>query len=449
MVELLQPGQGFAGRYRILRFLAKGGFGAVYVAQQMETELRVALKVLWPHVLFSQDAVEKFKLEAKIAGRVNSEHIVKVFDAGFDDATGMPFLVMEYLEGLELQRVVEQAGPVPAPRAVQYLRQISSALDRAHGYTDAEGVRRPIVHRDLKPENLFLSHRDDGAPVVKILDFGIAKVLNESTKVSEEVKGTPLYMAFEQASAGRITPQTDIWALGLIAFFLLTGKSYWKSANLPESSLTQLFGEVLSLPIDAPSQRLRELASAVQLPAAFDAWFLRCLQRDPAARFATAGQCVAALAQAFEVPDTARSPGTEPAADVFGATQPLELPGPAIGKTSGALAMARTGSVESKRGAGGLLALLGALALGVGGTWLALGRSGATPTAASSSATTASLSAPVAASSAPPAASSAPAADAPAASAAAMTPAASAAPSAAASAPVKKPRVKRDPWEIR
>jgi serine/threonine-protein kinase len=273
-------------------------------------------------VLSSQDAVEKFKLEAKIAGRVNSEHIVKVFDAGFDEATDMPFLVMEYLEGLELQKVVDQAGPLPAERAILYLRQVASALDKAHGYVDPDGHARPIVHRDLKPENLFLAHREDGDPLVKVLDFGIAKVLNDSTKVSQEVKGTPLYMAFEQACAGRITPQTDIWALGLIAFFCLTGHSYWKSANLPESSLTQLFGEILSLPIEPPSQRARDIGASVALPAAFDAWFLRCVNREAEQRFASAGACVAALAQAFGHPDTRRSPGAAPP-DAFGATLPL------------------------------------------------------------------------------------------------------------------------------
>ena len=99
--QALSVGQTFAERYRVEKFLAKGGFGAVYIAEQLETELKVALKVLWPHVLHSQDAVEKFRLEARVAGRVGSEHIVKVFDAGFDSGSGMPFLVMELLHGAE------------------------------------------------------------------------------------------------------------------------------------------------------------------------------------------------------------------------------------------------------------------------------------------------------------------------------------------------------------
>src|SRR5262249_20605287 len=152
---------------------------------------------------------------------------------------------------------------IPAAQVVAYVRQVASALDKAHGYVDRDGARRPIVHRDLKPENLFLTHRETGEPVVKILDFGIAKVLSDSTKVSQEVRGTPLYMAYEQATAGHISPQTDIWALGLVTFYLLTARCYWRTANSPEASLTQLFGEVLSLPIDPASQRAREIGAPV------------------------------------------------------------------------------------------------------------------------------------------------------------------------------------------
>jgi serine/threonine-protein kinase len=319
MSDLLEPGQIFAGRYRIEKFLARGGFGAVYVAEQMETELRVAIKVLWPHVLGSEEAVEKFKLEARIAGRVGSEHIVKVFDAGFDDTTKMPFLVMELLAGSELEKIVESSGPIPAAEVVAYISQVASALDKAHGYVDRDGARRPIIHRDLKPENLFLTHRETGEPVVKILDFGIAKVLSDSTKVSQEVRGTPLYMAFEQASAGRVSPQTDIWALGLVTFYLLTARCYWKTANSPEASITQLFGEVLMLPLDPASQRAREIGAPVIPGAEFDAWFARCVDRDPAQRFATAGDAARALAAAL---GTSIRSGAAPIVEPFGGSAP-------------------------------------------------------------------------------------------------------------------------------
>ena len=131
-MQVLKPGQEFAGRYRVDSLLAQGGFGAVFVAEQLTTELRVALKVLWPHVLASKEAVEKFQLEARVAARVNSEYIVKVLDAGFDDATGLPFLVMELLQGESLDRHVVTQGPLAPAEAHRYLTQVAHGLDRAH-----------------------------------------------------------------------------------------------------------------------------------------------------------------------------------------------------------------------------------------------------------------------------------------------------------------------------
>lgn len=360
MVDLLEQGQIFAGRYRIERFLAKGGFGAVYVAEQIETELRVAVKVLWPQVLQSEAAVAKFKLEARIAGRVGSEHIVQVFDAGFDDKTGMPFLVMELLQGMELEEFVLQNGALPPAQAVLYLAQVASALDKAHGYVNKDGEPQPIIHRDLKPENLFLCQRESGDPIIKVLDFGIAKVLSQSTQVSQEIKGTPLYMAFEQASGSAVSPRTDIWALGLIAFFVLTGRSYWRSGNSGDSTLVQLFSEVLTLPIDPPSVRAREVQGLAALPAGFDAWFSRCVNRDPNQRFASAGECVRSLAVVFGLPSVgglSRAVGEDalgatsfvPSSDSLGMPSSITQPSavaPGHGSTTGAL------SIASERPAG-------------------------------------------------------------------------------------------------
>jgi eukaryotic-like serine/threonine-protein kinase len=383
MSDVLKPGQAFAGRYRIEKFLAKGGFGAVYVAEQVETELRVALKVLWPHVLFSEDAVTKFKLEARIAGRVGSEHIVRVFDAGFDDESRMPFLVMELLTGEELQRKVEREGPLQPGRVVSYMRQIASALDKAHGYVDRDGSRSPIVHRDLKPDNLFLADRESGDPIVKILDFGIAKILSDSTQMSQEVKGTPLYMAFEQASAGQITPQTDIWPLGLIGFYLLTGRCYWRAGNNDGASLTQLFGEVLSLPIDPPSQRARELAASVVPTPEFDRWFARCVNRDPAERFKTAGECASTLSAALgRSSDGRQSAGAQlvsnaaagaGAALEFAATALPAAEPPRVATTADSIALGQTKAPEVPRRGPVVLGVAIAGAFVVGGVLTAVG----------------------------------------------------------------------------
>lgn len=298
-MQILEPGQVFAERYRIERRLAEGGMGAVFVAEQIATEMRVALKVLWPQVLASRTAVEKFQTEAKVAARVDSEHIVRVFDAGFDEATRLPFLAMELLSGFTLEELVRNDGPLSPESAVLYLRQVAMGLDKAHNYVDKEGVPRGIIHRDLKPENLFLTHRESGEPVVKILDFGIAKVVSQTTAVSREVRGTPLYMAVEQAMGTQVTPQTDIWAMGLIAYFLLTGKSYWRTAADPDAGLSALLTEVLTLPLVTASDRLRATGVTPPWSDAFDEWFLRCVNRDPTRRFRSAGAAAAALAKAL------------------------------------------------------------------------------------------------------------------------------------------------------
>jgi eukaryotic-like serine/threonine-protein kinase len=335
-MHLLQPGQIFAERYRVERLLAEGGMGAVFVAEQLATEMRVALKVLWPHILASTSAVEKFQIEAKVAARVNSEHIVRVFDAGFDPETKFPFLVMELLSGKPLEDVVLERGRCTLQDTVLYISQTASGLDKSHGYVDRDGVARPIVHRDLKPENLFLTHRESGDPVVKILDFGIAKVVSENTAVSREMKGTPLYMAYEQGTGDKITPRTDVWALGLITFFLLTGKSYWRSASNADAGLNALLSEILSLPIAPPTQRIQELGMQPPWPAAFDQWFLRCVDRAAGQRFSSAGEAARSLAEALLGPQglavgpTAVSPGP------WVADAGTSSPGVAVAQTSGA-----------------------------------------------------------------------------------------------------------------
>jgi serine/threonine protein kinase len=199
--NVFSPGDVFAGRYRIERFLAKGGMGAVFVAEHEGTERRVALKVLLGEVMASDGMRERFALEARLANRIKSEHVVEVLDAGYDQATCLPFLVMELLEGSDLERLVTTTGALSAEQVVGCLRQVSAALDKAHNYVDRDGRPQPIIHRDLKPENLFLTRRATGEPLVKLLDFGIAKVLGGETKISQDIRGTPTYMAPEQIEA--------------------------------------------------------------------------------------------------------------------------------------------------------------------------------------------------------------------------------------------------------
>jgi eukaryotic-like serine/threonine-protein kinase len=296
---LARPGQVLDGRYRIERPLARGGHGAVFVAEQLATEAKVAVKILLPHVIDSEEARERFELEAKVAGRVGSEFIVRVIDAAVDGPSGLPFLAMELLEGESLAEAVQRHGPFNAMDTATCLLQVAQGLDRAHAHRSKTGKPAPIIHRDLKPENLFMTTREDGERVTKILDFGVAKIASESAVRSQTVNGSPLYMAYEQLVAGPLSPQTDVWALGLIAFFLLTGRSYWRVAEQPRADLVAIFAEILHMPIVPPSARASQFGISPSWPTAFDTWFLRCVAREPQARFPSAGEAARALLDAL------------------------------------------------------------------------------------------------------------------------------------------------------
>ncbi len=355
-------------RYRIVAPLARGGFGVVYVAEQLVTARRVALKLLTSHV---QDVtIERLLAEARIASHVSSEHIVQVYDAGIDPESSFVFVAMELLSGMNLAELVQGRGPCSTQETAEYLRQVALGLDKVHGVVANDGRAAPIVHRDLKPANLFLTQREDGTAWIKILDFGAAKMLSDTGQVSAVLRGTPEYMAYEQAAGAEVTPATDIWALGLIAFFLLTGRSYWRGAA-SESGRTQVFAEVLTLPLAPASERARELAVPVALSAAFDAWFARCVNRDAAARYASAGVAARELARALRV-----SAGPLPAPSLLpAATARDATPSP---KGSSLTSRDITGVAASSRGArlkwpalsALVLALLIVAALGAFSAWV-------------------------------------------------------------------------------
>ncbi len=296
----LNPGQTFVGRYRVDRFIAEGGMGAVFAGMHLTTEAPVAIKILRPAMLASAAAAKQFELEAKVAARIRSPHIVQVLDAGSDPETGLSFLVMELLDGKSLEALVNEGGPLAPEQVVRYLEQVAAGLHKAHTYRDKNGDLRPIVHRDLKPDNLFVEAPQSTNPMVKILDFGIAKVLSGTAGVSQDLRGTPLYMACEQATGRAVTPQTDIWALGLIAFYLLTGKAFWKSAT-GEGTLASLVGEITIEPVPPASERLHELGATQVPPSAFDVWLQRCLERDPERRFRTATDAIIQLAESLNI----------------------------------------------------------------------------------------------------------------------------------------------------
>jgi serine/threonine-protein kinase len=288
----ISPGSVVAGAYRVVRKLGQGGMGAVWVVEHMATRKSRAMKIMLPELAADPAFRERFVQEAQVGARIESEHVVEVVDAGFDDASGSPFLVMELLEGEDLAMRLARDHALPPQEVQELLGQLAHALHAAH----VAG----IVHRDLKPENVFIARaRRVGVPyTLKVLDFGIAKVVKESRTAATVTSaiGTPLWMAPEQTeSSRRISTATDVWPFGLLAFRMLTGRYYWSEAYSPGSNVTAILTEVLIRPMVPASHRAHEYGATHLLPAGFDAWFAKCVDRDPAQRFQTAGEAYAAL----------------------------------------------------------------------------------------------------------------------------------------------------------
>jgi serine/threonine protein kinase len=274
-----------SGRYKPIRMIAQGGMSTVYEVEHARTGERLALKVLTWGVGAPREVLERFKREARASAQIKSQYAVRVIDADVAaELGGAPFLVMELLEGTDLERATKAAPPDRAT-VVEWLRQIASAIDKAH--------HMGIVHRDLKPENLFLARQEEGPPIVKVLDFGIVKMADDAGGVtaSGEIVGTPAYMSPEQATAGgSVTPAADRFTLGLVAYRLLTGESYHGS------DVIKIVSQLLYEPLRSPSERHPGLG------AAFDAWFERACHREPEKRFDSAAEQVEALATVLGLP---------------------------------------------------------------------------------------------------------------------------------------------------
>jgi serine/threonine protein kinase len=308
----LDAGSTFAHDFEIVRPLGVGGMGSVYVARQLSTGKLRALKLMLPQLVANKSLQNRFVQEARVGSLIESDHVVEVVAAGVDESTRAPWLAMELLVGQDLAALVESRGPLPVTEVEAILRQLCHALSAAHG--------AGIIHRDLKPENLFLaeSKQAGDASILKVLDFGIAKVTAEAATRQTSAAGSPAWMAPEQSEHGVVTPAADLWAVGLIAFYLLTGRYYWTSAE--HGSVHQIMREVLFDPIEPPSLRAARYGVGQRLPPWFDIWFARCVVRDVAARFANA----AALCEAFNEASAHRPSSKLPQAMV---------PAPAAGGT--------------------------------------------------------------------------------------------------------------------
>jgi serine/threonine-protein kinase len=279
----VREGEVLAGKYRVERVLGVGGMGVVVAATHLQLEERVALKFLVKEALESADAVARFAREARAAVKIKSEHVARVIDVGTLE-TGAPYMVMEYLEGGDLSQVVQAQGPLPIEDAVEYVLQACEAIAHAHVLG--------IVHRDLKPANLFLIRRPDGTNAVKVLDFGISKVMPGKGSSSDNamtrtraIMGSPLYMSPEQMTSTRdVDGRTDIWALGVILYELLAGQPPFSADTMP-----QLCGLILS----GPTPSIRTIRS--NIPAGLDAVLRRSLEKDPARRYPNIADFAAAL----------------------------------------------------------------------------------------------------------------------------------------------------------
>jgi phosphate transport system substrate-binding protein len=279
------------GGYRVLRPLAEGGMGTVYEVEQVATGARRALKVMHGQFARDHELRARFVREARLAAEIASDHVAQVLDAGDDAATGSLYIVMELLDGATLSRELRRRGAFAWPDVLEIVRQIVHALGAAHA--------RGIVHRDLKPANVFLSRsRHAGLSLmVKVLDFGIAKAMAAGGEATRAILGTPAWMAPEQTTVdGDVGPQADVWALGLLTFILLAGEHYFPSAAAKNAVTAAVLREVVVEPIVPASERAAQIGVADHFPPGFDAWFARCVHRNPERRFPDAGTAYHALA---------------------------------------------------------------------------------------------------------------------------------------------------------
>jgi len=277
------PGETIAGKYVVEGECGRGGLAVVLSARHAELDRRVAIKVLLPEWVDNRGIVKRFLREGRAATRIRSEHVVRVFDVGTLD-TGLPFLVLEYLEGQNLDEVLASWGPLPVPTAIDWILQAAEAIAEAHAHG--------IVHRDLKPANLFLTKSPDGTSCIKVIDFGLSKLVDSSAREQSgkltgptDVMGSPNYMAPEQLRAPcEADARTDLWALGAVLFELITAQPPFRG------SVPELCALVLTQP-PPPISSLRD-----NVPEGVERAIMRCLEKDPDARYAGVADLAQALA---------------------------------------------------------------------------------------------------------------------------------------------------------
>jgi len=314
-------GDVIGSRYCIEAVLGQGGMAIVYQARNTGTGKACALKIVHPHLVSRPELVEMFVREAQVAGRIGeSPYVVNVFDAGVDDRLGVPFMAMELLKGETLDQYLEQHGPMSRSMVRTLFDQLADALDQAH--------RAGVIHRDLKPSNLFITHDRRGRPILKIMDFGIAKVLEHGPQRTATRIGSPAYAAPEQQASAAfrrlaakhgvtiaqgVTPATDVWAMGLVAYELLTGLpkgQYWATLESLDDILIKVAMEENESATDRAGDR------AYLLPPGFDDWFAKCLRKNAIERWQSPGEASGALRRLL-APTDIEVESTQPLSDAY------------------------------------------------------------------------------------------------------------------------------------
>jgi serine/threonine protein kinase len=272
-LQEIQPGQLIADRYRLQEPIGHGAMGAVWRAVHTRLESPVAIKLLNSAIADDPEMLERFLREARSAAAVRSSHVVQIFDYGVD--RDLPYIAMELLVGEALDARLDERGVLTPQELDKIFTEVARAVSNAH----AQGV----VHRDIKPANIFIAREGD-LEVTKVLDFGIAKLLDQrlaapvgSGTHTGNILGTPNYMSPEQARGQRqVDHRSDLWSLAVLAFECLTGRQPFESATLGD-----LVVKICTAVPPVPSK-------IAPVPEAFDAWFLKGLQKDPAERFRSA-----------------------------------------------------------------------------------------------------------------------------------------------------------------
>jgi serine/threonine protein kinase len=287
------------GRFRVERFLGAGGMGTVWRAQHVRSLQFVALKALSVSDNLPDAAIQRCLKEARAAAALKSRHVVRVIDVNphyLHNGAPLPYLIMDLLQGSDFESILKQKTFLTKAETIWVMRQVCRGIQFAHEHG--------IVHRDLKPANLFLTTDDEEIPIVKICDFGLAKLIYASSDIlvdqvstqTGSIIGTPRYMAPEQLrGSAPATGTLDQWALGLVAFRLLSGRDYFCGASTPVDLALRIFHDDFPLPSQC----------SPRIPVLFDDWFLRSCHRDPAQRFSSVGAQAEALQVALGDPSPA------------------------------------------------------------------------------------------------------------------------------------------------